>query len=88
MSNSDNTNHSQGFISGLFTGAVIGGALAYLAITPSGRRIVKQLLTIAEDLAEYGDEYIGMAKGSTQQSRKESSHKNVRSVLKKLERES
>ena len=78
--------HTTGFMSGFFMGTLLGGVLTYLAITPSGRRIVKQLLSAAEDVAEYGDEYFGFSDRQSEQKQNGSSSGSVRRVLKKLDK--
>lgn len=67
-----------GFITGVTVGAIIGGVVTYLLVTPSGRRITHWLMDIADELSHHGEEIVGI----------ETPQPTVKEVQKKLEKKS
>ncbi|MCR4329828.1 MAG: YtxH domain-containing protein [Candidatus Roizmanbacteria bacterium] len=48
----------QGFVTGFGVGAVVGACAAYLLVTSSGRKILRNVMDVAQDIADKGDEYL------------------------------
>lgn len=53
-----NSGEHQGFVTGFGVGAVVGACAVYMLVTPSGRKMLRGVMDIAQDIAEKGDEYL------------------------------
>jgi len=70
----------QGFVTGFGVGAVVGACAAYLLVTPAGRKILRNVMDVAQDVADRGDEYLHLDEHKTR------STENITGIIDKLKK--
>lgn len=75
-----NNGEHQGFVTGFGIGTVVGACAAYMLVTSSGRKMLRNIMDIAQDIAEKGDEYFHLDENKPQ-------HKeNITGIIDKLKK--